>query len=184
MSGFPRQVLAGCLAILAGGSAAFAADPPVDEAFVYWQDNLLGKENRVVEHGDLVFVVVRVPIWNDSRAKAREKAMLESSSLLKAWAYEQTRKERGAKPRRPAAIARMEKFNDTVSPGWRIPPWRISVSGRQIPAREIGGFYCQGLVYDRKTLLAAIPETYRRHPSDEAVAAVFEALSAAARQTK
>jgi hypothetical protein len=172
-----RRILAACAVFLAGGPAVCAADPPVDADFAFWQDELPGRAGGVYERGESVFVVSRVPVKPRTRTRAKEEALLEASALLRNWAFGQTRRERGDEPRRPAGVSDMAAFNDRESPGWRIPPWRIDVHGRQFPAREAGGFLQQVQVYDRKTLLAAVPDSYRRHPSDEEVAAAFSAIS-------
>ena len=181
MPGLFRFVLPVCAGLLAGGWAAFAADPPADGDFAFWQDELCGKEAGVYERGDSVFVVSRVPVTPRTRPQAKQAdALLQASALLKRWVWEQTRGERGKEPVRPAAVAAMAAFNDQAAPGWRIPACRIEVPGRQFPSRELGGFYHQGQVYVRETLLAAVPEAFRRHPTGEEVAEAFAKLASAA----
>ena len=180
MFGSLLRLLAGCTVLVAGGWAAHAADPPVDADFVFWQDRLLGRESGIYENGDSVFVVSRVPVSSRTRIRAKEAALLESSSLLRNWAFEQARRDRGAEPARPADIAAMAVFNDKHSPGWRIPPWRIDALGRQLPTRESDGFLHQAQVYDRETLLRAIPDGYRRHPADDETATAFATIAQAA----
>lgn len=180
MAGFLHRIPLIFAALAAVGFAAHAADPAVDGEFVFWQDKLLGRESGIYEREHSVFVVSRVPVQPGKRMRTAATALLECSALLQNWAFEQTRRERGAEPRRPKGIAWMVKFNDQTSPVWRIPPWRIDVPGRQFPSREAGGFLYQAQVYERETLLSAIPASYRRHPSDEAVMSTFAELASAA----
>lgn len=182
MADSPFRPLAALAALLLCGLAAFAADPPGDTDFAYWQGELLGKASGVYERGESVFVVSRVPVTPKTRAQAREAAMLESSALMRDWAFRQMRRERGTEPRRSAEISKMAVVNDRLCPGWRIPPWQIDVVGRQFPPREISGFYHQGQVFRRAALLAAIPDSYRRHPFDEEVVAAFAKISAIIRK--
>lgn len=174
------RVLFAVVASLLFGSAAIAAEPPVDEQFVYWQDKLLGKESGAYEHDEFLFVQVRLPVQSQNRMRMKGVAMQEFSEQLRRWALEQTRRDRRGEPSRPAAVARMAAFNDEADPDWRFPPWRVSVGGRQFPSRETGGFYVQGQVYSKEALLKAIPESYRRHPTDAEVLAAFVRNAAAA----
>ena len=177
MASYSFQFHAALAVLFLCGLAAKPADPPGDADFAYWQGELLGKASGVYECGESVFVVSRVPVTPKTRARVREAATLESSALLRDWAFRQMRRERGAEPRRAAEVSAMAVVNDRMNPGWRIPPWQIDVAGRQFPSREISGFYYQGLVFSREALLAAIPDSYRRHPSDEEVVAAFAKIS-------
>ena len=167
-------------------SAAFAAGTkPVDEQFVHWQDNLLGRESGVYEKDGFLFVQVRLPVEPKNRMRMKGMALQESSAQLRRWALEQTRRDRGGEPSWPAAVSRMAAFNDKADPEWRFPPWRVTVAGRQFPSRETGGFFVQGQVYSKDALLKAIPESYRRHPTpDEVMAAFARNASAAIRKDK
>lgn len=100
-------------------------------------------------------------------------AMQEFSAQLRRWALEQTRRDRGGDPTWPAAVARMAVFNDEADPDWRFPPWRVNIGGRQFPQREVNGFFVQGQVYKKDALLKAIPESYRRQPTQDDVMAAF-----------
>lgn len=107
-------------------------------------------------------------------------AMQEFSAQLRRWALEQTARERGVEPRYPAAVSRMAAFNDEADPNWRFPQWRVNIAGRQFPARETGGFYVQGQVYKKDALVKAIPDSYRRQPTNDEVMSAFARNAAAA----
>ena len=174
------QALFACVAFILCGSAAIAAEPPIDRQFVYYQDKLLGRESGVYEHDGFLYVVVRMPVQSQNRMRMNGLAMQEFSAQLRRWALEQTRRDRGGEPSRSAAIARMEDINDETDSSWRFPSWRINIGGREFPAREIGGFFVQGQVYSKEALLKAIPESYRRHPTDAEIFAAFARNAAAA----
>lgn len=167
-------------AFLLCGSAAFAAEPLEDEQSIYYQDKLFGKESGVYEKDGYLFVLVRLPVQSQNRTRMKGMALLEFSTQLRRWALEQTRRDRGGEPSRSAAVSRMEAFNDEIDPDWRFPPWSIHIGGRQFPLRETGGFFVQGQVYSKEALLKAIPESYRRHPTDAEVLAAFVRNAAAA----
>lgn len=176
---FGRILLAGTVFLLCA-SAAFAAEPTADRQFVYWQNRLLGKESGVYVDGDSVYVHVRMPIDPKARLRLKGMAMQEFSAQLRRWALEQTRRDRGGEPSRPAAVARMAAFNDEADPDWRFPPWRVAIGGRQFPSREAGGFFVQGQVYNKESLLKAIPDSYRRQPTNDEVLSAFARNAAAA----
>lgn len=175
-----RQALVACMAFLLCGSAAIAAEPPVDEQFVYYQDKLLGKESGVYEHDGFLYVVARIPVQSQNRMRMKGMAMQEFSAQLRRWALEQARRDRGKKPSYPAAIAWMAAFNDEADPNWRFPQWRVNIAGRQFPARETGGFYIQGQVYKKDAIVKAIPDNYRRQPTNDEVLSAFARNAAAA----
>ena len=175
-----RRAFACFLALSLFGLVAIAANPSADQQFVYYQDKLLGRESGVYEDGDSVFVLARIAVLPENRLRLEGAAMLEFSAQLRRWALEQTRRDRGDEPPRSAVVVRMAAFNDETDPDWRFPPWRVSVGGRQFPSRETGGFFVQGQVYSKEALLKAIPESYRRHPTDAEVFAAFARNAAAA----
>ena len=174
-----RAALAACLVLALCGSAAIAAEPPIDEQFVYYQDNLLGKESGVYERDGFLFVLVRLPVASSNRMRMKGVALMEFSAQLRRWALEQTARDRGGEPSYPAAIAWMAAFNDEADPNWRIPQWRVNIVGRQFPARETGGFYIQGQVYKKDALVKAIPDSYRRQPTNDEVLSAFTRNAAA-----
>lgn len=176
----PRCFLRELVVFTLLGQAAQAASPAVDEQFVHWQDNLLGRESGVYEKDGYLFVQVRLSVEPKNRMRMKGMALQESSAQLRRWALEQTARYRGQNPPYPAAVARMAAFNDETDPDWRFPPWRVTVGGRQFPARETGGFYVQGQVYNKEALLKAIPDAYRHHPTQEAIATAFARNAAAA----
>lgn len=153
-------------------SSVGAADVPSDWQFLHWQDTLIHKESGVYEKDNFLFVHIRIPLVGRNRLRLKGMAMREFSNQLRIWAIEQTSGDRGAFSY-PPAVEKMAALNDVVNSDWSFPIWHVNVSGRQLPSRESKGFFVQGQVYSKEALLNAIPNAYRRHPTQDDVLTAF-----------
>lgn len=137
-----------------------------DKVFAYYQESIQNKESGVYEWEDFVFVQVKLPYSQKDVRKIKGDALRKASNLLKQWALDQAAGDREREPKLSPGMASVWRINDKYRPDWRYPPWQICVNGREFPPSKDNGFYSVGQSYTKKDLVAAIPASYRRQPTN------------------
>ena len=95
------------------------------------------------------------------KSKAKLDAMLGTSEVLRRWAIDYTKNDRGAKETLSSAEQYIKTVLDKVDDRWQFPDWDVVCSLQRVMNGRHADEYVVGMCGDKQQIVSQIPSVYR-----------------------
>lgn len=142
--------------------SGIADDVEEDMVFLHYQNMVQPNETGIYEHGDLLYVQVKIPFAErkEREIKKKSEALLTAYGLIKKWAIDYSAPKRNQADNSPYGVKFAKNVAVEYLPDWQFREWSPKYSVREFPHKTDEGYYVIGQAVEKEAVIKNIPESF------------------------